>query len=206
MCFSAGASFVASAGLVVIGGASFKVAKKEERILAFIPIAFAIQQFFEGVQWISLGQGCTSLASGYGFLFFAYIFWPIYVPVAIYVLDKKRRKILKWLVALGVCIALFFLFLFLTEPLFIFSINQSIMYKLEVPFYYIAGILYASVIMLPLMVSSRHMLHTIALAVALAGLIATIFFFETFISVWCFFSAIASTLIYFYLKRKLPSI
>ena len=94
MCFSAGASFVASGGLAIVGVASLKVAKKEERIIALIPLAFALQQAIEGVQWLSLQSGCPSLPLGYGFLFFAFIFWPVYVPLTVYLLDKKKRKIL----------------------------------------------------------------------------------------------------------------
>ena len=205
MCFSAGASFAASAGLAVLGGASLKVARKEERIIAFIPIAFAIQQALEGVQWLALGRGCTSLLSGYGFLFFALMFWPIYVPLAVYILDKKKRKILKWFVVLGVLLASFFLFLLLTESLSIVSVNQSISYNFKIPFDYLATLLYMSVIVLPLLISSHHMFRLLALAVTFLGLFASLFFFQTFISVWCFFSAIISMLCYFYLKRRAPS-
>lgn len=204
MCFSAGASFAAGAGLAIIGGASLKVGRGEEKIIAFIPIAFAIQQVLEGIQWLALGRGCTSFFSGYGFLFFALIFWPIYVPFAVYILDKKKRKILRWFVVLGACLASFFVFLLLTEPLAIFSVNQSISYNFKIPFDYLATLLYMSVIILPLLLSSHHMFRLLALAVAFLGLFATFFFFETFISVWCFFSAIISMLCYFYLKRKTP--
>ena len=73
MCFSAPASFIASGGLAVLGGVSFVTAKKEDKILAAIPILFAIQQFCEGIQWIYLNSGSSSLIAGYLFLFFAFI-------------------------------------------------------------------------------------------------------------------------------------
>ena len=56
MCFSAGASFAASAVTAVAGVAAFSVAKKPAfRLLAAIPIFFALHQLAEGVLWMTLG-------------------------------------------------------------------------------------------------------------------------------------------------------
>jgi hypothetical protein len=98
MCFSAPASLIASGGLVVIGGASLAIAKKEEKILAAIPFLFGIQQAFEGIQWLHLNVGPPSLFAGYGFLFFAFLVWPVYVPAMVFVLDKKTRAVTKWFI------------------------------------------------------------------------------------------------------------
>ena len=68
MCFSAPASFIASGGLVAIGGVSLVAANKEDKILAAIPFLFGVQQFFEGIQWLYLNSGSSSLLAGYGFL------------------------------------------------------------------------------------------------------------------------------------------
>lgn len=68
MCFSAEASFIASGGLAVIGGVSLVMAKKEDKLLAVIPLLFSVQQAFEGVQWLYLDSGSSSLLAGYGFL------------------------------------------------------------------------------------------------------------------------------------------
>ena len=106
MCFSAPASFIVGGGLVTLGVASFVIAKKEDRILAAIPILFGIQQLVEGFQWLNLNISSFSLPAGYAFLFFALIIWPIYVPVVVYILDKRRRKFLKWFIFLGIAVAL----------------------------------------------------------------------------------------------------
>ena len=74
MCFSAEASFIASGGLAVAGGASLKVAKKEQRLIALIPLLFAIQQAIEGMQWLYLYRGTSSLKLAYAFLFFGFVF------------------------------------------------------------------------------------------------------------------------------------
>ena len=68
MCFSAPASFIASGGLLALGGASLAVAKKEDKVLALIPFLFGIQQGLEGFQWLYLNSGSPSLLLGYAFL------------------------------------------------------------------------------------------------------------------------------------------
>ena len=72
MCFSATASFAASAVLITAGGASLSLAKPHQRLFAAMPLLFGIQQAIEGLQWLQLDKGESSLLAGYGFLFFAY--------------------------------------------------------------------------------------------------------------------------------------
>ena len=88
MCFSASASFAASGGLAVLGGASLAIAKKENKLLALVPLMFAVQQGFEGIQWLYLQANTTSMIVGYGFVFFAFLVWPIYVPTFVFIDDK----------------------------------------------------------------------------------------------------------------------
>ncbi len=75
MCFSAEASFGAATVITTIGVLSFKKAKGTDlRLLAMIPVFFGIQQFSEGILWLSsryeqfAGMEKTST---YAFIFFA---------------------------------------------------------------------------------------------------------------------------------------
>lgn len=64
MCFSAGASFGASAILVVIGVASLrKVQTRAHLPFAAIPLLFGIKQAFEGVLWLMLGDDSSDRLS-----------------------------------------------------------------------------------------------------------------------------------------------
>jgi hypothetical protein len=55
MCFSASASFGASLVLSVIGVATIKNTRHREQLpFASIPFVFAVQQFSEGVLWLTL--------------------------------------------------------------------------------------------------------------------------------------------------------
>lgn len=66
MCFSAEASFAASAALAATGLSSVVLAKtKKIRLVALIPLAFSVQQAIEGFQWLTpkpripLNFGCV---------------------------------------------------------------------------------------------------------------------------------------------------
>ena len=202
MCFSAPASFIASGGLVALGGASLAVAKKEDKILAAIPLLFGIQQFFEGIQWLHLNTGSTSLFAGYGFLFFAFIVWPAYVPVFVYILDKKRRHILKWFIFLGVATALCFLYTFLTQSLAIHELRSCISYNFNFPLKDFANMAYLVAVFGPLFASKIEIFKWFGVAAALMAIIAWLFFYVTFASVWCFFAAIVSSMFFVYIKFK----
>ncbi len=202
MCFSAPASFIASGGLVALGGASLAVAKKDDRILAAIPLLFGIQQGFEGIQWLFLKSDSSSLFAGYGFLLFAFIIWPIYVPTFVYILDKKRRKILKWFIFLGIAVALYFTVILLTQSLSINELKSCVSYTFNFPYKDIVNGAYILAIFGPLFISSHDIFKWFGVIVAFFAIIAWLFFALTFTSVWCFFAAIVSSMFFFYIKFK----
>ncbi len=202
MCFSAPASFIASGGLAILGGASLVAAKKEDKILAAIPFLFAIQQFFEGIQWLYLGSGSSSLFAGYGFLFFAFVLWPLYVPSAVYILDKDKRKITSIFLAIGAIVAFYFIWLIPTQSLSIHRFPSCITYSFDFPFGGWVNVLYMLAIFGPLLTSSHHIFKWYGVVIIFFAIISWLFFVVAFISVWCFFAAIVSSMFFFYIKYK----
>ena len=208
MCFSATASFIASGGLAAISVASIVSAKKKEKILAIIPLLFAIQQAFEGFQWLQIDRGEASLVAAYGFLLFAFIIWPIYVPSSIYYLDKNRRWLLRWFIFIGVAVASYFIGLLLTEKLSITEYKNCIRYDLPIPFNNVVNVsyllitLYLVAIFGPLFSSRYKVLNIYGYIILMFAIIAWFFFVAAFTSVWCFFAAIISVMFFFYIKNK----
>lgn len=88
MCFSAPASFLASVVLCAAGVATCRLARnKRQLLLAAIPLLFGIQQAAEGFVWLSFSYPALEpwrFFFAYLFLFFAFILWPIWVPLAVY--------------------------------------------------------------------------------------------------------------------------
>ena len=113
MCFSATASFSTSAALGIVGAITISKTKNERlKPLALIPWFFGLQQLFEGILWLHLpGYATDTLAifSKNIFLFFAYIFWPIWIPFSMWVIEKniKRKQLLSLLLGIGFALAVF---------------------------------------------------------------------------------------------------
>ncbi len=115
MCFSASASFTASALLTGIGAYSiYKFKKTPEWPLAIIPFIFATQQAIEGFLWLSLTrwESAGAIALSAIFLFFAFFWWPAYMPwvAAKLETDPDRKKIHTkiWYLALFFSLTLYF--------------------------------------------------------------------------------------------------
>lgn len=199
MCFNATASFVASGGLAVAGAASLHLADKRQKVIAIIPLIFAVQQAVEGYQWLSIGNGATCTVAGYGFLFFAFLLWPLYLPIMVYILDEERRWAMRWLIPIGLVVTAYLLGVLLFEPLVIRVINHSLQYQVSMPFSKIMTALYVLVTCGSLLFSSKQYVRWLGATILLSGVIAVTYFAVVAVSVWCFFAAVISLLICLFL-------
>jgi hypothetical protein len=202
MCFSATASFVASGGLLLTGAATYAVARKKDKVLIAIPILFGIQQAFEGVQWLHLDRGSTSPFAGYGFLLFAFIIWPVYVPAFVSLLDAKRRKLLRWFLAAGSLVSAYFVVVLATQPLRIRERTNCVNYTFDLPGQWIVLALYLLAILGPLFLSSRPVFRWFGVVILVLSAVAGTIYHHNFISVWCFFAALVSGMFFLYVQRK----
>jgi hypothetical protein len=201
MCFSAPASFVASGALVAIGVATYAVARKKDKVLVAVPILFGIQQFFEGIQWLYLGRGSSSPWAGYGFLFFALLVWPFYVPAFVWLLDKPRRPLLRWFVIAGAGVSLYFLWLLATSELRVRERHACVSYAFDYPDKWVV-LPYLLVVLGALFVSSRAVFRWFGAAILALAAAAWWFYEYNFISVWCFFAAIVSSLFFLFVHHR----
>jgi hypothetical protein len=203
MCFSAEASFAASAVLGVGGVWTLAQAPSpRERPLAAIPAMFAVQQFAEGLVWVGVAneQAVLTTVFSYVFSFFALFLWPIYVPLAVRLVEpgSRRRRIHDALLVVGACAAVVICGSLVRHPLETHLLRGHICYHAE-PSYEAIG-LYLVAVSAPCFSSHRWLvvfgaLLVLALAISL-GLYAT-----EFVSVWCFFAAALSSVLWLHLAR-----
>lgn len=202
MCYSATASFAAFGVLTTVGVASLVVAKKEDRLVASIPLIFGIQQGFEGMQWLALNAGTTSCVAGYGFNFFASLFWPVFIPLAVWSIERHRRTVFGWLTAIGIVVSAYTAVFLFRNPLVISVVGQSISYDFSLAGGKILIIGYLLATLGSLILSeNRHVRWYglfAALTAAIAGLVSQI----TFASVWCFYCAVLSGLIFWFVWKR----
>jgi hypothetical protein len=203
MCFSATASFIASAFLGVAGVVAMRKVKTPSLFLfSGIPFFFSIQQLSEGFIWLSLKNpdfvGWQEIPM-YIFLSFALIVWPILVPVSIMLPENnsKRKKFLKALSFSGIILSAIMRYCLLfgnvTASILSFRIHYAIDYPLNISQY--SGLYYFIPTVIPLFVSSIKRMHLFGLTIFVSYVVTQIFFKENVVSVWCFFPAIISVAI-----------
>lgn len=213
MCFSTEASFIGGVVIIAIGIATIrKVHKPTQIVFAIIPLFFGVQQIAEGFVWLSLQNpdygGFTKPAT-YVFLIMAEVFWPFMVPLAVLHMEKdeKRIKILWALLSLGLTVSLYFI-----VCLLLYKVTPEIRgYHIE----YVEGYpqslriiiftIYLIATITPLFVSTIKRTYILGILMSLSCLVTIIFFTQFLTSVWCFFGALLSIVIFWILhdaKRK----
>ncbi len=203
MCFSAPASFIVSGTLAVISVASFAESKtKKQKLLSLVIVGFTLQQLFEGYQWLAGSSGNVNMLAAYGFLFFAFLFWTTYIPFIVLLNEESPRPILWWFLVAGITSSAISLYALLNYPLTISILQHSIRYSLYMPYPILGSILYALAISGSLFSSKKQRVQIFGIVVTYSGLIAFYFYEVTFVSVWCFFSAVLSALIYLHIRRE----
>lgn len=225
MCFSAQASFAAAGALSVISLLSIKQVRTNQLLpLALTPLFFGIQQATEGFVWITFAHenapSLLHLSSMYAFLFFAGIFWPTWVPTALYYAETSppRKKIITFFTIGGVLVSLIVGYCWVLQTTGAVIANHHLDYPvINYPFgiknptvaKIISSIIacsYGIVTIIPFFISSIPYMNIIGITIGLGAIIAYIFYLVAFPSVWCFFAAVGSILIYFVIRNhsKLP--
>jgi hypothetical protein len=213
MCFSSGASFAGGIIILAIGVVTAtKVHKSSQLVFASIPLFFGIQQITEGFLWlaipnpdlINLQKLCT-----YTFLIMAQVLWPTMIPLSVLAMevDKKRKKILWVLLGVGLSVSLYYgicILLFKVSPQIV---GFHIQYNNGFPnsLSNTAFIAYLLATIPPLFVSSIKRTHLMGILMFLSCAVTAFFFTQYLTSVWCFFAALISIVVFWILwdsKRK----
>ena len=201
MCFSATASFSAGAVLLVIGSLTLRSASRpRELAFAAIPLLFAIQQLIEGVIWLTFRVDAPLLNSvmTHAYSFFSHVLWPVYVPVAVVLMEPAgwRRRALTAFVAAGAAVAAYLLYVLVAFPILSRPTGQHIEYVSPHFFAAVTMTLYLLSTALSPLLSTHRMVGVFGVLALLSFGAAYAFYATWFISVWCFFAALLSAVIY----------
>ena len=209
MCFSAGASFAGGVIITSIGVATMKKAQSSSQIaFASMPLLFGIQQFAEGILWLTLPDPDPQLyylrkICTYIFMITAQVIWPLMVPFSVMSMEKdaRRRKILTLLVVCGAIVSTYYavcqLFLHINARIE----GYHILYKTDFPesLSNPVFIIYLIASITPFFVSTNKKMRIMAMLMMLSCLLSAIFYKEYLTSVWCFFAAFISAVVYWIL-------
>jgi len=207
MCFSAVASFAGGAVISGVGVAAEKESKKPgQRFFASVPFIFALQQFAEGTVWLTLKSerfGGLQNVGAYTFLIAALIVWPFVVPLSMYLMEKEKdRKILLiGLLVMGSIVSIYNVYSLINYQVTPQIQNSHIIYVDNFPSSLgIVPVLYVISTVIPLFVSSVKRMWLFGGTIVISLVVTIIYFTEYLTSVWCFFAAILSVMIYWILK------
>ena len=208
MCFGPVASFSASAVLASFGVLILRnVRSPKELLFAAFPALFALQQLVEGALWLVLANDAKPEAAvrvlSFGFLLFAYGLWPVLCPASVYAIeyDESRKKVLRFMILAGLTTSLYLLYFIFSMPVSAAAVHCSIRYQTFVtgaPWF--AGI-YVLATIFPHFISSHRSILIFGLPNLIFCAIAYYLYNWTFVSTWCFFAAIVSLTLYFFLRR-----
>ena len=210
MCFSATASFIAGTSLSVLGVATLRATQRRAEIpFAAIPLMFGLQQMVEGALWLSFQFDAPqlNLAMTYLFSMFSHVLWPIFVPFAIGLLETVpwRRKVIWGFRGVGLFVGLYLLFLIVEYPVTA-VVAENIVY-ISPHFYKIpVMLLYMAATCVSCFFSSGATIRLFGILALLLFAVAYGFFAVALFSVWCFFAALLSAIIFVHFKfgQRIP--
>lgn len=205
MCLSAPVSFAAAAVLIPAGAYSAWRAWRTDRgyaALAALPMLLGIQQFSEGVIWTAGAQGDTRLTELFSlaYMFFAWVGWPVWLPVSVYFTEPPRRHgaYLVFAIAGGMLGSVQWVpYLVHSGWLRVTLLERAIRYSdtelldsvVSRPVTYLT---YVTILIAPLVLATDRRIRLFGLLVA-AVLAVTVGFFQwAYISVFCFGGAVIS--------------
>jgi hypothetical protein len=214
MCFSATGSFALSGVLTGIGASALaRNTSRRHVMFAAIPLLFAAQQAAEGVVWLTV-DGSTHATiqrvAVFAFLSFALVIWPMWLPVSLQLIERNpaRRRMLTGLFWVGALVALCSVVLLTHSPPVAVVAHHSIRYDrsggvsgpLELPIL----LAYTLPTVFPFFVSTAYLSRAIGVMLV-ASLVATALVEqEALTSIWCFFAAALSAVVWVALLRSQP--
>lgn len=207
MCFSATASFAAGTLLLGAGILTVRSARGARELpLAAIPLLFSIQQLVEGVVWMTFRYEAPLLnaAMTHAYSFFSHVLWPVYVPVAVLLIEPPgwRRATLWGLSVAGAAVAAYLMYTLMVFPVVSRAIGQHIEYVS--PHFFAAAVMSVYLLSTAIspMVSTHRWVKIFGVLAAASFAAAYYFYARWFISVWCLFAAVLSLVLCAHLTSK----
>lgn len=208
MCFSASSSFSVSVALTVIGAILINKTKANRfLLLALIPWFFAIQQFFEGMLWLYLPDQkdlwIATVAKNI-FLFFSFIFWPIWIPLSFFIAEKKRT-ILGIILGMGIVIGMLLgvIIPYMDVSPHCFSISYFSILERSYPVLHVFSLFFYGITTIgPLLISKIKKMWCLGIVGGAAAIAIYAIDSMFFISLWCFIAAVLSIFLLYILPKK----
>ena len=187
-----------------IGVLTLKKAEQKAWVpLAMIPLLFGVQQIIEGMLWLSFrfDAPLLNVTMTYVFTLFSHVLWPIFVPFSIGLVETVawRKKVIAAFQVIGIVVGLYLLYWIVKFPV-TSEVDKHIVY-VSPHFYKVPMMaLYLAATCVGCFFSSHKLINIFGVLALLLFMVAYWFYTVAFFSVWCFFAAILSVVIYLHFK------
>lgn len=198
MCFSASASIVSGVVIGGIGVATLPLVRdRRELMFAALPLAFGLHQIVEGIVWNQLDASVEDAVRGpavLGWLRFAWLALPIWVPlsVSLFEPDRRRRQGMLALGAVGAVVGGFLFLQAFNAPATVSVLQNHLHYQTPDGPSWLFAFPYVAATCLPLVLSSHRFVVRFGVAMTLAMAASAGLDGVNFASVWCFLAALLS--------------
>lgn len=207
MCFSATASFVASGVIGTIGLATLRHVREPQTLLfAAVPLLFAVHQLCEGLVWLGLDGRIGKIAFDHvAFLFMMYAqgILPLLMPLAVVLMEPVgwRRRAILILTCIGAVVCVWDVVGLIAWPSRTFIQCHSIAYRNPLTGNFLISCLYILATCGALLLSTHRVVRWYGLLNVIGLTIVEIVREFAFASVWCFYAAILSVMLYWQFHR-----
>ena len=134
----------------------------------------------------------------------AQVIWPMLIPLSVLLMEEngRRKKIMQILLVMGLILSTYYGFCLMFFNVYPEISGYRILYKTDFPqsLSIPAFMLYLIVTITPLFISGIKRTNMLAILMTLSCLVTAIFFRQYLTSVWCFFAALISGVIYWILR------
>jgi len=208
MCFSATASFVASGVIGTMGIATLRHVREPRALLfAAVPMLFAVHQFTEGFVWLGLTGRIGPVALEHvTFLFMMYAqgILPLLMPLAVLLMEPPgaRRWAILALTVLGALVCGWMIYGLIAFPSQCHVEQNSIAYRNPFTSNFPASLLYILATCGALVLSTHKVVRGYGVLNVVGLTIAHIVKAFAFASVWCFYAATLSIVLYWQFRRE----
>ncbi|RJQ34111.1 hypothetical protein C4568_03145 [Candidatus Parcubacteria bacterium] len=207
MCFSATASLVAGGALSAVGVVTTAKAKtKKELPFAMVPLLFGIQQLTEGFVWLSFSWNAATLnlITTYIFSLFAFVVWPVYVPFAVGLMETVpwRKKAIYACQIAGLAVGAYLLYSHTASLVISEIIGRHVVYSNSHFYQFAVMVLYFAATIVSCLFSSKRIIRVFGVCAFLLAMVAAWFYTQAFVSVWCFFAAVLSFIVFWHFRSN----
>ncbi len=200
------ADLVAGTALVPVAALTLrKVKYRRELLFAALPALFSAHQLLEVAVWAGLdGRVAPGLAefAMRAYLFIAWPLLPTYMPLAVMLIDPRRRAAVAPLLVLGLIVSGYLGYVVLANPVEVIRHDHGLEYATVVAHPLFWAVLYIVTVIVSLLMSSYRWIVAFGVLNLIGLILVAIFYVQSFASLWCFFAAGSSLLILMHMIRQ----